>query len=312
MSGRPGVNLPARNRRSLRAARLGCCWLAAVVVASLSGCATRPAADSSNIPLESAVAGWKPRRVLPPLSAGQPASGAVGELPPIQLTRPLAPETLARLRSEAETWYRSRNASQAKEAFAMLVELDPSDASAWFRLGNLHQQGNDIAAAARAYRKAADSRGGAPEQASIRRKSLVNLALLGLARARQAMLELEAEPIGADTAAARQQLTLQFRELQGQADALAQPRQVGPTEPASQLPTRSPDRRGRAQDASDSDPERRGATGVQVESTQAAPVTGRKPARRASGGTAAGASTDEAAATGGPVRIEYLSGGPKK
>jgi hypothetical protein len=54
----------------------------------------------------------------------------------------------------------------------------------------------EVAAAARAYRRAADLPGARNGGGSVRQKALLNLALLGLLRARQALAELEIEGIG--------------------------------------------------------------------------------------------------------------------
>lgn len=305
-----GSNLcrPVRQLCAPGAARLVASALAIVAMAGLSACASRSADDTGSAMAETALAAWRLRHASPPSSTINTGPGTVYSLPPIQLTRPLAPETLTRLRAEAETWYRSRNAAQAREAYTMLVELDPADGTSWFRLGNLHQQNNEIAAAARAYRKAADVRGGQPEQVLVRRKALVNLALLGLARARQALIELEAEPVDSDTAAARQQVTTQFRQLQGQVNALSLPGQADAVEPVSQGAIHARDRRARMPGTDDAtvDP------GADAGASDATRAPARKPSRRAGTAPTGAVGVDEAALANGPVRIEYLTGGPKK
>jgi hypothetical protein len=108
-------------------------------------------------------------------------------LGPLRLVRALSPDTIERLLLEAESLYRSQNHTQAFEAFATVVELEPRSIPAWLRLGNLHQQAERDGDAIDAYDRA--SRGHARTVAEVRSqgKALLNIALLGVAQADRAI-----------------------------------------------------------------------------------------------------------------------------
>lgn len=125
-------------------------------------------------------------------SAQTPAPDPVSMAGPLRLTRPLAPETLARVLAEAESLYRARQLEQARQAYATLVELDPLNAHAWLRLGNLHQLGGRDAEALEAYRSASLTVPATRADAEARGKALLNVALLHVAHASRAIDELDA------------------------------------------------------------------------------------------------------------------------
>jgi Tetratricopeptide repeat len=147
----------------------------------------------------SGIAAW----VFAVVQPGAHASDADRILGPIKLTRPLSNDSLERLGSEAESLYKSRHRDRAIDAFTELLELDPLNAQAWFRLGNLYQQSNDVAGAIRAYRKCADTAAQTVGREVVRAKALLNLALLGLQGARQALNELGNQPLADELQAAR-------------------------------------------------------------------------------------------------------------
>ena len=128
--------------------------------------------------------------------AARPATSASASAPPhagaLVLTRPLAPETLARVLAEAESLYRARQFEQARQAYATLVELEPLNAHAWLRLGNLHQHAGRDVDALEAYRNATLTVPTVPSEAEARGKALLNVALLHVASASRAIDELDA------------------------------------------------------------------------------------------------------------------------
>lgn len=213
------------------------CVRAAAVVAAL--CAMSSAAGSQPIPrgAPGATPSLAPRQpsVAPVLSRAQ-VDALLG---PLRLVRPLAPETLERLVDEGESVYRSRNLPQALEAFGTLVELDPRNVHAWLRLGNLHQQAGRDADALHAYRRAGT---GAPRSArddASRGKALLNVAMLGIAQAEQALdaFDREHDPDGVDDAAdlpmsARDEAVRRLADLQRRTE-----RHAEPAPPSARRPT---------------------------------------------------------------------------
>jgi tetratricopeptide (TPR) repeat protein len=126
---------------------------------------------------------------------GAPPASASAQAPtlgPLQLTRPLAPETIARLIDEAESLYRSRNLVRARDAYLAIVELDRMNVHAWLRLGNLHQQAGRSVEALDAYRQASLTIPATAADAESRGKALLNIALLNVAQASRAIDELDA------------------------------------------------------------------------------------------------------------------------
>lgn len=126
------------------------------------------------------------------------AATAVADAPSIA-----SPATTRDDLAAAELLYRAEKRTAATAAYQRIVDRDGGSAQAWLRLGNLHQLRGDLAGAARAYRRAADLPARPDEAAGVRGKALLNLAMLGLIRARQALAELEADGVPPQLAAAR-------------------------------------------------------------------------------------------------------------
>lgn len=123
-------------------------------------------------------------------AASMPFARAV--LGPLRLVRPLEPETIERAVQEADSLYLGLKASEAHAAFAAVVELDPLNAFAWLRLGNLHQRAGRDGEALDAYARASAVPPVSAAAAEARGKALLNIALLSVARAGRAMDELDA------------------------------------------------------------------------------------------------------------------------
>ena len=98
-----------------------------------------------------------------------------------------------------------------------MVSLDPNQAAAWLRVGNLHQLRGDLFRALAAYRRVASRSGGDGADAGLRAKALYNLALINLELAQQSLRTLERigpaaaaagsrEPLSAAVQAARRRL----------------------------------------------------------------------------------------------------------
>jgi tetratricopeptide (TPR) repeat protein len=138
-----------------------------------------------------------PGSALAPGVPSPPAVAAVPAAGPLRLTRPLAPETLARVLAEAEALYRARQHEQSRQAFATLVEIEPALAHAWLRLGNLHQLAGRDAEALEAYRAASLAVPASRAEAETRGKALLNIALLHVAAASRSIDELDAMRLGA-------------------------------------------------------------------------------------------------------------------
>lgn len=208
---------------------------------------------------------------------------------------------LQRLREQAEAAYQGRQAQVAIEAFAMLVEFDPQDGRAWLRLGNLYQRKPDVAAAARAYRRAADLGGDGRQPREIRQKALLNLTLLGIERSRQALAELDRERLEPVLADARADVREQLAELvRGIDTALARP-------PAAAAPDPPP-----AVDTAVAGPADAAVPGPPTGPRPVPRVTLRRadmPSRRPGG---AGDAVTDAARGEGPVRVDYLQGRPAR
>ena len=103
------------------------------------------------------------------------------------------------LQSESESAYRAGDHQQALRGFSNLLDHDPCNTMAWFRLGNLHQQAGREEDALRAYQQAASMSvsGESGEIAQIRGKAWLNIALLNVARASRAIDALDSLQIAA-------------------------------------------------------------------------------------------------------------------
>jgi len=123
-------------------------------------------------------------------------------------------DELARLLEEGETAYRARNADAALAAFQRVVSLDPAQAQAWLRLGNLHQQRGDLFKALSAYRRVAARSGGDGVDPGLRAKALYNLALINLEFVQQSLRTLERIGPAAGAAGPREPLSAAVRAAQ--------------------------------------------------------------------------------------------------
>ncbi len=165
------------------------------------------------------------------LAASPPASAQDADrvLGPIRLVRPLAPETMERLYEEADAAYRGERWTAAMQGFRALVGYEPGHGRAWFRIGNLHQHRRQYLAAAGAYRRAsaaADPGGpdAPPAEAMVRNKALLNLALVNLEMAREALAYVEPHSDGQGDVLG--DVRMQLDEVRDQAERRA--RSLGP------------------------------------------------------------------------------------
>lgn len=264
--------------------------------------------------------------------AGVPAVSSPGPVLPALRAGLHGPDdaVLRRLRADAESAYQERQTQAAIEAFVMLVELDPQDARAWLRLGNLYQRKPDIAAAARAYRRAADLRTDGRESREVRQKALLNLTLLGIERSRQALSELDREALEPALTDARSDVRQQLDELvRGIDAALArQPAAASSTSSTFVAPLPPEALAGGAIDAAGDRQRRIGRHPASdatvdgpVDAAASAPrVAPRAAPRRADAAwrrpagipdSTADAANDPMRAEG-PVRVDYLQGRPAR
>jgi len=141
--------------------------------------------------------GASPHAGLTAATSVRAGAGEAARAGPLNLVRPLASDTVERAFLEAESLYRGRQIPQAMQAYATLVELDPTNARAWLRLGNLHQRAGHEAYALEAYRLAAHSVSRTDAETEARGKALLNIALIGLAQAARAIDDLDALDVAA-------------------------------------------------------------------------------------------------------------------
>jgi hypothetical protein len=113
-------------------------------------------------------------------AARPPRSGGPGVVDPVE----------AALR-DAEALYRAARSEEAAAAFRRIVELDPLNARAWLRLGNLGQQAGRQADALAAYEQATLAVPSTAADAEARGKALLNVALLRVAQASRAIDDLD-------------------------------------------------------------------------------------------------------------------------
>jgi hypothetical protein len=177
-----------------------CWWLAGALLCVSAAAAHRARANEA--PIVAA-------------AASMPFARAV--LGPLRLIRPLEPETIERAVQEADSLYLGLKASEAHAAFAAVVELDPLNAFAWLRLGNLHQRAGRDGEALDAYARASAVPPVSAAAAEARGKALLNIALLSVARAGRAMDELDAMNALA-LEAAREEAARQVAEQRLRAD----------------------------------------------------------------------------------------------
>jgi hypothetical protein len=143
-------------------------------------------------------------------------------LGPLRLVRPLDPATIERAVHEADSLYLGLKYREAYAAFVAVVELDPLNAFAWLRLGNLDQQAGRDDEALKAYGRASAPPPVSAAAAEARGKALLNIALLSVARAGRAMDELDAMHALA-LEAAREDAAQQLAEQRLRADRAMSP-----------------------------------------------------------------------------------------
>lgn len=126
-------------------------------------------------------------------AAAAATASSTGVASPAAAQRPAASaQDLASLQAQAEDAYRARRFDEAVSQYERLVALQPSNAHAWLRLGNVHHQRRDWFKALAAYRRAAArSIGGVETETSLRAKAIYNVALIDLELARQSLRSLE-------------------------------------------------------------------------------------------------------------------------
>ncbi len=198
---------------------------AALVLAALApmACATEGVApgtaDLFDDPGESVVA--QEPSPAPPLDAatGQPAApplDAASALPPAASHDPQA------LLARAEGSYRERRFDEALVLYDRLLSLQPSNAHAWLRLGNIHHRRRDWFKALAAYRRAAvRSIAGVEIEPSLRAKAIYNTALIDLELARSSLRSLERLGDAASAAGDPAPLAHEIERTQRRLDAFA-------------------------------------------------------------------------------------------
>lgn len=137
---------------------------------------------------------------------------------------PADPEALHRMLVEAEAAYAEGHWSSALEAFTAVSAVDPANAFAWLRIGNLHHRQGQLQAAGDAYRRAggnaAHGATRAAESIEIRQtriKALINLASVEVELASAALDQAAAlgltAPVSAEQAATAGAVQEQIRSL---------------------------------------------------------------------------------------------------
>ena len=129
---------------------------------------------------------------------------------------------LAALQSQAEEAYRTRRFDEAVIRYERLLALQPSNAQAWLRLGNVHHRRRDWFKALTAYRRAAArSHAGVDTEPSLRAKAIYNVALINLELARQSLRSLERLGEGAGAISDPSPLARETERTQRRLDAFS-------------------------------------------------------------------------------------------
>ncbi|HEY0877295.1 MAG TPA: tetratricopeptide repeat protein [Zeimonas sp.] len=155
----------------------------------------------------------------------------------------------ASLQSQAEDAYRMRRFDEAVTLYDRLLALQPSNAHAWLRLGNVHHQRRDWFKALAAYRRvAARSLAGVDTEPSLRAKAIYNTALIDLELARLGLRSLERLGEAALDAADPAPLAREIDRTQRRLEALSTSEPVARPAPAPRVgghgAARAPARRG--------------------------------------------------------------------
>jgi tetratricopeptide (TPR) repeat protein len=112
-------------------------------------------------------------------------------LGPLVLTAELSADSLQLLLDEAERHYRLGKKDDALDEYAAILALAPKNGTAWLRMGNLYHQEGRESEAIEAYQKAASFAAAETSDRVIRDKALLNISMIYLAKAGDALTELE-------------------------------------------------------------------------------------------------------------------------
>ena len=122
-----------------------------------------------------------------------------------------APDSAEQL---AERLYGDGELDAAMQIYRRRIARDPVDSFAWLRIGNIEHRKTRLLPAASAYRKAARAANGPrAEQQKIRAKALLNLAIVNLELAGQAIAEYDRSGDGVASGQARRMRQQAGQEL---------------------------------------------------------------------------------------------------
>jgi tetratricopeptide (TPR) repeat protein len=137
-----------------------------------------------------------------------------GELPPLKLMSPLSSVSLGSLAGEADSAYAGKRFKVAEEGFLSVLELDPGNRRAMFRLGNIYQQMGKIDQAVSFYRQASAASEFSQVVDEFAEKALINIAMLASDQLRSVLDELEKRQPSANNAVTVQRLVDDLSEGQ--------------------------------------------------------------------------------------------------
>ena len=122
-----------------------------------------------------------------------------------------APDSAEQL---AERLYGEGELDAAMQIYRRRIARDPADSFSWLRIGNIEHRKTRLLPAASAYRKAARTANGPrAEQQKIRAKALLNLAIVNLELAGQALAEYDRSGDGVASGQARRMRQQAGQEL---------------------------------------------------------------------------------------------------
>jgi tetratricopeptide (TPR) repeat protein len=113
------------------------------------------------------------------------------DLPPLKLMSPLSSVSLDSLAAEADSAYSNGQFKVAEVSFRSILELDPSNRRAMFRLGNIYQQLGKNGQAIESYQQASQATEFSQQLDELGEKALINIALLASEQMKSALAELE-------------------------------------------------------------------------------------------------------------------------
>jgi tetratricopeptide (TPR) repeat protein len=137
-----------------------------------------------------------------------------GELPPLKLMSPLSSLSLSGLAGEADAAYGGKRFKVAEEGFLSILELDPGNRRAMFRLGNIYQQIGKTDQAVSFYRQASATSEFSQVNDEFAEKALINIAMIASDQLRSALDELEKHQAMATNALTVQRLVDDLSEGQ--------------------------------------------------------------------------------------------------